>query len=1097
MDSLQEVSSTMAEDSEVFIEIEVSQTHNNGISLAEAANALITLQVPSKDPAPPMSISSSRSGENDSKITITEGNPKDVRKKILEGMKSQFNTNPEEEMAFEQANRRGPHRSKSKFKRQNFENEEDYVETVSKSETPKNSRGRGRPPRTTQIDKPQQIAIDVLKTEGELIRNELDSSSEAGSERSDSTTGVPGIITTRRSQRTNITRTSATDLLKGLSETRPIKKTISPPEPELVKPIDLPRKRGRPCKGAVPIEPKTENISVEVSEDTAVEDVSKMEHMASLGLQSKSSPDTAVHQSEVVSCLDGANLLCVESRPTCKKLRTEVLPTKNNSTAENETLHTSSGGDNSLSSDNLMRETSAKSIVSHTSLADESVLVANSLENEVELSIVEEQGKQVADCHTPLQVNGTASLLVEKTIFTCSCVESHPPVATAPPAATLYCQAVDSVGGKLVGCCLGTFLQCRALEGSIHFFHADCQRPGQRKTCLHCQRDSAVTEIRLQMKTCAVPVFCNDAKLLKTIPTAKISRLPSREISRIVSETSCPRYLSSQLVLPSGKVIDSNSIPPSLNKEMLQRILKSFETTGKSSSSNKSLYVAAKNGDIERVVECLTYGGHLALVHIILQSGAALDKLDRSQNTPLSLALIQGHNETVKYLAIAGSCTSLKGEGGMTALHLACKNGNLEACHYIMTLGNGRSFINAQDDGGWTPLVWGCEHQRVDIVKYLLQCKADPNVRDAEQNVALHWAAYSGSVDIVALLLDQGCDVNAANVHGDTPLHTASRRDNCECALLLITRGGRFDLRNKENQLALEVCPDKHCHSALLLALNMKLQQFTQTPCTESEKLLSNDITKGKEANPIQCVNGYDDEPKPQDFIYITENCFTSPLHVDRTINSLTSVAIARVSVFAADPPMLFECNRACQCHRGSCNNRLVQHGITSRLVLFRIENKGWGVRAAQPISKGSYVCEYIGEIITDFEADQREDDSYLFDLDNKDGETYCIDARRYGNIARFINHSCEPNLIPVKVYVDHQDLKFPRIAFFAVRDIDANEELAFDYGDKFWIIKYKSFTCSCHSPKCKYSQLTIHRTVEEYRRCLQLQELENGYQHS
>jgi euchromatic histone-lysine N-methyltransferase len=114
-----------------------------------------------------------------------------------------------------------------------------------------------------------------------------------------------------------------------------------------------------------------------------------------------------------------------------------------------------------------------------------------------------------------------------------------------------------------------------------------------------------------------------------------------------------------------------------------------------------------------------------------------------------------------------------------------------------------------------------------------------------------------------------------------------------------------------------------------------------------------------------------------------------------------------------------------------------------------------------------------------------------------KDGETYCIDARRYGNIARFINHSCEPNLIPVKVYVDHQDLKFPRIAFFAVRDIEANEELAFDYGDKFWIIKYKSFTCSCQSPKCKYSQLTIHRTVEEYRRSLQLQELENGYQHS
>jgi len=52
----------------------------------------------------------------------------------------------------------------------------------------------------------------------------------------------------------------------------------------------------------------------------------------------------------------------------------------------------------------------------------------------------------------------------------------------------------------------------------------------------------------------------------------------------------------------------------------------------------------------------------------------------------------------------------------------------------------------------------------------LLQCKADPSVRDAEQNIALHWAAFSGSVDIVALLLDHGCQVNAVNLHGDTPL---------------------------------------------------------------------------------------------------------------------------------------------------------------------------------------------------------------------------------------------------------------------------------------------------------------------------------------
>lgn len=106
------------------------------------------------------------------------------------------------------------------------------------------------------------------------------------------------------------------------------------------------------------------------------------------------------------------------------------------------------------SSENLVLKTSAQISTKETTLVDESALVDNSLENEVELSIVEENEKQEASCPVPRHVNGTVSLLTEKTNFTCSCVESRPPMATAPPAATLYCQAVDSVGGKLVGCCL-------------------------------------------------------------------------------------------------------------------------------------------------------------------------------------------------------------------------------------------------------------------------------------------------------------------------------------------------------------------------------------------------------------------------------------------------------------------------------------------------------------------------------------------------------------------------------------------------------------------------------------------------------------------
>lgn len=54
----------------------------------------------------------------------------------------------------------------------------------------------------------------------------------------------------------------------------------------------------------------------------------------------------------------------------------------------------------------------------------------------------------------------------------------------------------------------------------------------------------------------------------------------------------------------------------------------------------------------------------------------------------------------------------------------------------------------------------------------------------------------------------------------------------------------------------------------------------------------------------------------------------------------------------------------------------------------------------------------------------------------------HCIDANFYGNVTRFFNHSCSPNVVPIRVYFEHQDLRFPKIAFFAAADIEADEEI-------------------------------------------------------
>lgn len=83
------------------------------------------------------------------------------------------------------------------------------------------------------------------------------------------------------------------------------------------------------------------------------------------------------------------------------------------------------------------------------------------------------------------------------------------------------------------------------------------------------------------------------------------------------------------------------------------------------------------------------------------------------------------------------------------------------------------------------------------------------------------------------------------------------------------------------------------------------------------------------------------------------------------------------------DPPIITECGDLCDCNLRSCRNRVVQHGLDVPLQLCYIPGKGWGVRTMVPIPKGTFLVEYVGEILPDEAANHRLDDSYLFDLGN------------------------------------------------------------------------------------------------------------------
>jgi len=80
----------------------------------------------------------------------------------------------------------------------------------------------------------------------------------------------------------------------------------------------------------------------------------------------------------------------------------------------------------------------------------------------------------------------------------------------------------------------------------------------------------------------------------------------------------------------------------------------------------------------------------------------------------------------------------------------------------------------------------------------------------------------------------------------------------------------------------------------------------------------------------------------------------------------------------------IYECNKTCKCS-SSCLNRVVQNPLSQKLQLFMTEKKGWGVRCLNDIPQGSFICIYVGYLLTETDANEggkNYGDEYLAELD-------------------------------------------------------------------------------------------------------------------
>ncbi|PQM41302.1 histone-lysine N-methyltransferase SUVR4 isoform X2 [Prunus yedoensis var. nudiflora] len=176
------------------------------------------------------------------------------------------------------------------------------------------------------------------------------------------------------------------------------------------------------------------------------------------------------------------------------------------------------------------------------------------------------------------------------------------------------------------------------------------------------------------------------------------------------------------------------------------------------------------------------------------------------------------------------------------------------------------------------------------------------------------------------------------------------------------------------------------------------------------------------------------------------------------------------------------ECCSKCRCNK-KCGSRIVQQGI-----IVKLQGKG-GVFELEDLPPGAFVCEYVGEILTNTELHERNVQSagnkntrYQVLLDAgwgskgvlKDEEAPCLDATVYGNVARFINHRFICTYPIMQELLEGNVLHFvAQISLFTTWNVTAMEELTWDYGinfhdrDRDGGHPMNPFHCHCGSPFC------------------------------
>lgn len=139
----------------------------------------------------------------------------------------------------------------------------------------------------------------------------------------------------------------------------------------------------------------------------------------------------------------------------------------------------------------------------------------------------------------------------------------------------------------------------------------------------------------------------------------------------------------------------------------------------------------------------------------------------------------------------------------------------------------------------------------------------------------------------------------------------------------------------------------------------------------------------------------------------------------------------------------LIQCNKR-NCLKEHCGNRPFKKSSAFNLDIKKVDDiKGYGLITKEVIPPNEFILEYVGEVI-DCELKKKRENVILKQqtpklyFANYFNNMFFIDGMTYGNLSRFINHSCESNAEMQSWLVDG----LLRAGIFSIKTINQDEEI-------------------------------------------------------